>query len=201
MAKKKTAKSKRPTTWKGASRRTKLGVKLGPPKTVRIFVASPGDVAKERKILQELTWDLDNMLQGVAEVSVRFEGWENVVPSLGRAQSLINPSVDNADVFVGVMWNRFGTETGDFDSGTEEEFELALAKWKDHGEPWVLFYFSDLPCSLNTTAELDQKAKVLEFKEKVQAAGLTDKYSNLEEFRRKALRHLGSVLLRIICEK
>jgi hypothetical protein len=161
-------------------------------------VATPGDVSKERGILRELIEDFDLMFEGLEAINIRFVGWETVVPSLGRAQELINENLRSADIFVGIMWNRFGSSTGKFDSGTEEEFNVAFDLWKERGVPWVIFYFSDVPSVLNSAEETDQRKKVLEFKKTIQQHGLTDTYSDINEFRRKILRHLGHVIMRIL---
>jgi hypothetical protein len=161
-------------------------------------VATPGDVNKERSILRELIEDFDLMFEGLEAVNIRFVGWETVVPSFGRAQELINKKLRDADIFVGIMWNRFGSDTGKFDSGTEEEFNVAFNLWKELGVPWVIFYFSDVPSVLNSAEETDQRKKVLEFKKTIQQHGLTDTYSDINEFRRKILRHLGHVIMRIL---
>lgn len=168
------------------------------PNQVRVFVATPGDVSKERDIVRELLEDFDLMFEGLAAINIRFVGWETVVPSLGRAQELINKNLRRADIFVGIMWNRFGSATGKFESGTEDEFNIAFDLWKARGVPWVIFYFSDMPSVLNSAEETDQRKKVLEFKKMVQQQGLTDSYSDINEFRRKVLRHLGHVIMRIL---
>jgi len=168
------------------------------PNQIRVFVATPGDVSKERGILRELLEDFDLMFDGLETINIRFVGWETAVPSLGRAQELINKKLRHADIFVGIMWNRFGSDTGKFESGTEEEFNVAFDLWKERGVPWVIFYFSEVPSVLNSAEETDQRKKVIEFKEMVQKHGLTDTYSDINEFRRKILRHLGHVIMRIL---
>jgi hypothetical protein len=168
------------------------------PNQIRVFVATPGDVSKERSILRELIEDFDLMFDSLEAINIRFVGWETVVPSLGRAQELINKKLRHADIFIGIMWNRFGSSTGKFESGTEEEFNLAFDLWKERGVPWVMFYFSEVPSVLNSAEETDQRKKVLEFKAMVQKHGLTDVYSDINEFRRKVLRHLGHVIMRTL---
>ncbi len=155
------------------------------PNQIRVFVATPGDVSKERGILRELLEDFDLMFDGLETINIRFVGWETTVPSLGRAQELINKNLRRADIFIGIMWNRFGSSTGKFESGTEEEFNVAFDLWKERGVPWVIFYFSEIPSVLNSTEETDQRKKVIEFKEMVQKHGLIDTYSDINDFRRR----------------
>jgi len=138
------------------------------PNQIRVFVATPGDVSTERGILRELLEDFDLMFDGLETINIRFVGGETIVPSLGRAQESINKNLRRADIFVGIMWNRFGSDTGKFESGTEEEFKVAFDLWKERGVPWVIFYFSDVPSALNSAEETDQRKKVLAFKKTIQ---------------------------------
>ena len=52
------------------------------------------------------------------------------------------------DIFLGLLWNRFGSPAGEKDehgkpmTGTEEEFKLAYQAWKESGKkrPWIAVY-------------------------------------------------------------
>ncbi len=101
---------------------------------VSVFVASPGDVSDEREKLEEIINNLNiawSKEQGVRFDLVKFEthSW----PGFGEdAQAVINEQIPNDyDIFIGIMWNRFGTPTNRAGSGTEEEF---LRAKKRHDE-------------------------------------------------------------------
>jgi energy-coupling factor transporter ATP-binding protein EcfA2 len=121
-------------------------------KKLRIFVASPGDVAKEREAVHALTAEL-NREGNVADelgVTLKLLDWREVTPDTGRPEQVIlnELKVETWDIFVGILWLRFGMppgakdpETGeDFESGTEEEFSLAYNSWKKNRRPRILFY-------------------------------------------------------------
>ena len=58
--------------------------------------------------------------------------WEtHAYPNFGiDAQDVINEQIpDDYDLFVGIMWCRYGTPTGRAGSGTVEEFERAKARY------------------------------------------------------------------------
>ena len=79
--------------------------------------------------------DESNKILLDSDSDIRFElvMWEtDTFPSIGKdAQSIINEQIgDDYDIFVGLMWTRFGTPTPRAGSGTEEEFNLALEKLK-----------------------------------------------------------------------
>ena len=89
----------------------------------RIFIASPSDVAQERELAREIIARVSKA-QASRKIVLEARGWEDVAPGLGRPQALINPEVKQADLLVGILWKRFGTNTGVAESGTEEEFNI-----------------------------------------------------------------------------
>src|SRR5215831_14522923 len=109
----------------------------GPTRVIRVFIASPGDLAVERRAFKDVVDELNDGFGRGA--NVRFEplGWEDALSQVGRrSQSVINADVDACDVFVLVMWRRWGQEAPDaapYSSHTEEEFYRALARRENKG--------------------------------------------------------------------
>ena len=64
---------------------------------------------------------------------------------MGRPQGIINKQIGEYDIFIGMMWKRFGTPTGKAGSGTEEEFRLAYEYWETTKSVMILFYFCQAP--------------------------------------------------------
>jgi hypothetical protein len=87
---------------------------------------------------------------------------------LGRPQGVVNRQVGQFDVFIGIMWKRFGTPTGRAESGTDEEFNVALKSWKTTRTPRIMFYFSQAPYTLRSIEEAEQLRKVLQFRRRVE---------------------------------
>ncbi len=57
-------------------------------------------------------------------------------PSFGRPQSNINPYLDECDLFVGILWEKWGTPPGGdvtYSSGFEEEFERTRERRDKNG--------------------------------------------------------------------
>jgi len=164
-------------------------------KHFRIFVASPSDRAEERDIVTILVEELNRTVAAEKNIHLELIKWEtHVAPDMGRPQEIINRQIPPCDLFVGIMWNRFGTSTGTFDSGTEEEFNDAYERWKQTGKPRIMFYFRNTPYILNTAEEVEQVRLVLEFKGKLDKWGLTGKYTSVEDFQQKLRSHLINVL-------
>src|SRR6266850_1498313 len=112
----------------------------------RVFVASPSDVRVERDSMPSVINELNHTLEAlVPHAASRLElvRWEtHSFPGMGRPQGLINEQIGEFDIFVGILWQRFGTPTGKADSGTEEEFRRAYEKWLKEGRPHILLYFN-----------------------------------------------------------
>jgi hypothetical protein len=105
--------------------------------------------------------------------------------------------IGQCDLFVGIMWRRFGTPTGVAGSGTEEEFDQALRSWRRSGRPRMLCYFSRAPSQPpDTVADAEQLLKVTQFRAKVGEQGLAWRYSTDAEFKDLLREHLQNVLQR-----
>lgn len=116
---------------------------------ITIFVSSPNDVVEERENLEDIIKDINIVWdkQGVG-IRLNLVRWEtHSYPDIGAdAQAVINEQIDDYDIFIGIMWKRFGTPTGRAGSGTAEEFENAYKKFlKNPDKIKVMFYFNDAP--------------------------------------------------------
>ncbi|MEK7729287.1 MAG: SUMF1/EgtB/PvdO family nonheme iron enzyme, partial [candidate division KSB1 bacterium] len=121
---------------------------------LRLFLASPSDVAQEREYVRAVVNDLNKSGSGVADAQgIQFEvlGYDtHVSPNMGRPQGVTFDQLppDKWDLFIGILWQRFGSPTGaidphtgkEFESGSIEEFTRAYELWKQHGAPRILFY-------------------------------------------------------------
>lgn len=92
---------------------------------LKVFIASPGDLSDERKRARIVVDEINRTVGRTFDVQVDLIGWEDTLPGAGRPQALINQDVDACDLFVGMLWQRWGQATGEFSSGFEEEFERA----------------------------------------------------------------------------
>lgn len=117
------------------------------PKNIKVFLASPGDLAPERKIFKDR---IDELNKGFADaIDLEFVplGWEDVLATTGRRpQDVINREVDECDLFVLALHRRWGQKAPDskYTSYTEEEFYRAFNRWKKLKTPEVLVFFKDI---------------------------------------------------------
>jgi hypothetical protein len=155
-----------------------------------VFLASPGDVAAERRYVEEIIAELNRTVASDKGVLFQVVRWENdAFPGYGQdAQALINAQIAEMSkyaLFVGIMWNRLGTPTLRATSGTVEEFERAVQAWKQNKQPDIWFYFRQSASTLDTEDQLEQRKKVLAFRKDVQATGMPWTYKHPTDFRDK----------------
>lgn len=167
---------------------------------IRLFNASPGDVADERQALAEtVVPELGRILSAFAsvanspEVDLEAIRWEtHSWPDVGEdAQDVINRQLSDFDIFVGVMWKRFGTPTKRAGSGTGEEFERAYNLYSEYGLPRIMFYFRTAPFYPSSREEIEQLGKVFEFRERLEKLGVRYwEYNDPIDFERFVREHL-----------
>lgn len=179
------------------------------PRIVRIFVASPGDVSVERNRVELVIEELNRDLGDTLEVRLECIRWEKYVsPMMGRPEDVVLQQVklNDWDIFVGILWLKFGTPTGELDpstdrqylSGTEEEFSLAYKSWQKTGRPKILFYRCIRPPESVLQLEAQQYLRVSEFFNRFRAdkehPGIVRPYPSIEEFERRLREDLAYVV-------
>ncbi len=136
---------------------------------IRVFLASPGDLQDERRLASEAVEELNKGIASHFDCRVDLKGWEDTLPGSGRPQSIINRELDRCELFIGIMWKRWGTPPatqGSYTSGFEEEFELSATKLKKTGNPEMAMYFKEIPQEYLVDPGKNLK-KVLEFKKRI----------------------------------
>ncbi|MCA9035978.1 MAG: DUF4062 domain-containing protein [Planctomycetaceae bacterium] len=165
---------------------------------LEVFIASPGDVAPEREVLESVVAEFNLTWGDKHRVRLELVKWEtHSRPAIGEdAQDVINRQVgDEYDIFLGIMWGRFGTATARAESGTEEEFQRAYGRLKTGDQVQIMFYFKDagIPPS---RLDGEQIAKVQAFKKKIanEFGALYYQFETTDEFQTKARIHLSKVV-------
>jgi hypothetical protein len=160
-----------------------------------VFLASPSDVREERETVEEVIRDFNLAWSRSFGICLDLVRWEtHAFPGAGDdSQAVINDQIpDDYDVFMGIMWCRFGTPTGRAGSGTVEEFYRARERFKrDPSSIKLMFYFKDREAAPLHT-DPNQLVQVGEFQSALQADGvLYWQFSDPEHFRRLASIHLA----------
>lgn len=159
-------------------------------KEIQLFISCPGDINEEKKIIREVVDDWNRNIGSSNKLFILIKHWKlDSYPSLGRPQDLINSQVfDKSDIVVGVFWTYFGSSTGKFKSGTEEEIKRARSMGLE-----VMLYFSKRKTSLDSIST-EQYNNILKFKEEFKNSSLYWEYKSLKEFKKFFSNHLASLM-------
>lgn len=125
---------------------------------IRVFLSSPGDVADERKLAMKAIGQLQNDPLYKEKITIEAVAWDkpddstpllaSIDPQTAINNVMARPS--ECDIVVTIFWARMGTpldhsryqkpDGGQYLSGTEWEFEEALAAAQETGRPFVVVY-------------------------------------------------------------
>lgn len=172
---------------------------------LRIFVASPGDVRKERACLPEIVERLNRGIGRSDGVHLDLWRWEvDAAPELGEPQALINPEVDEADIVVVILWRRIGSPTSSARSGTVEEVKRSAARWQATGRPLVQVYVCKRPIAvsdLESDDALEQLRDLRGFLRGFEKSALMSEFSETEEFATRVHDNLQSAVRSLLSAK
>ena len=138
-------------------------------RVLRVFLASPGDLTEERKAIRQVVDEYNESLADNFGYHIELLGWEDTVAGYGRPQHIINEEVDRCDMFLGMIWKRWGTppdQDGRFSSGFQEEYEHSIARRERSKSPDISLFIKHVPDDLIADPGDDLK-RVLEFREKI----------------------------------
>ena len=141
---------------------------------IKVFVASPDDVKSERRRLEKVIQGQNQIWSRIFNARFELIRWEtHGKPGFGEyPQDVLNKELpDDYEVFIGVMWCKFGTPTGRAGSGTEEEFNRAYCRFKeDPSSVRIMFYFKEASISPGKIDPV-QLARLREFRKSLGSKG------------------------------
>lgn len=137
-----------------------------------LFVASPSDLQEERQAVDEIVQELNLGYGNHNNLMIEVLKWEtHSAPGISNfhSQDIINQDIGNEyDLFLGLLWKKFGTKTKSADSGTEEEFLLAYNRFMEGKENFqILFYFKTAPPKTMNDINWKDLQKIEEFKNSI----------------------------------
>lgn len=136
----------------------------------KALFASPSDLTEERVLFLSAIDEVNRVLGQLLKFHIEPLMWERSSASgidSHSTQHLISSDFgDDYDVFIGAYWQKYGTPTKDADSGTEEEFNKAYARFEKNPEDvQIMFFFKDLPSVPADELDIESITKIREFKE------------------------------------
>lgn len=164
-------------------------------KHIRVFLASPGDLQDERVAAKAMVDHINKMHSDFDGYHVDLVGWEDTLPQYGRAQAVINQDLETCELFVGMLWERWGTppnKDGSYTSGFEEEYEIAITSRRDRQRPEIFLFLKDMDPKLIRDPGGDAK-KVLAFRENL-VASKEIKYETIKDVRDFELKFMHAIV-------
>ena len=144
------------------------------PQSLRIFISSPNDVEVERQIALQVINRLGQKYQNSLVLKPIL--WEREpLRASGHFQDALDPG--SADIMVCILWSRLGSPLPETFStpdgrvgvtGTEWEFEHALAAIEEKGNPDLIVYRKTASLTTNVNDALKAK-QTIEQKEQLDA--------------------------------
>ena len=166
---------------------------------IRVFVSSPNDVKAERDLLDGVVDEINRTMGDAGSFVLQLFKWErNVIPQIDQTpQGVIDNQMPDCDVYLGILRTRFGTPTGNYGSGTEQEFRAALERFNNQGRPWISFYFYNGPVELRSREEREQYDKVCEFRDELERKGVVGRYKRTRGSRDAFVEQVRTNLIKL----
>ena len=182
---------------------------------VRIFVASPSDMSTERQRVEKVVNRLNHSTARGLGLFLEFADWSTYVrPSAAdRPESVILDQlpVETWDVFIGILWTRFGSPSGAEDpatgvpyaSGTEEEFKLAYRSWLHRKRPTIMVYRcarETLPLELDAEQFKAVRDFFKQFETGQEHPGIYKPFNEADDLEEQVQSHLTDLLFKQTAE-
>jgi Domain of unknown function (DUF4062) len=167
-------------------------------RTINLFLASPGDLVEERQLARRVVDEINLAVGRQINWRVELFGWEDTTPGFFRPQSRINEDVDRCDLFVGMLWKRWGQPPGDnkFQSGFEEEFERAKGRRVHESRPEIWLFLKSIDReALQDPGEGLKRVLAFRSKLSVEKTLMFKEFSAPDDWERQFRIHLSQHLL------
>ena len=166
-------------------------------RVIRVHVSSADDVRAEREVLDEVVSSINRTEGDAHGVHLEVFRWErDAVPQIGpgREEVLCGQS-EPCPIYLGIVSATLG------DGQTKREFDEALRRYQQAGEPWILIYFDDDARPGRTRDAARQWMDVIEFRERVEQQGVIGIYSGVrgkqDGFFERVSEHLRKLVHRL----
>ena len=170
-------------------------------KQLRVVIASPSDVKKEREALDKVIEEVNDITAEGLGLTLKTVRWEtDSYPGFhvdGIQEGLIDPIIKivDCDILICIFWKKFGTPIKKGGkTGTEHEFYKAYEAWKQNNKPYIMLYFNQKEYFPKTSDEIKQQLYIFKFKGNLPKEGFSWNYNGLEQFKELAYRHITKYL-------
>lgn len=167
--------------------------------TILAFLAYISDVEDEVKECSSVVKRVNSNMES-SEILIELKTWKDVPEDYGNPQQIINKYyVEKCDIFIGVIWKKWGTPTGQSNCGFKEEFLIAEKRFDETGIPNIWLYTKDVDESLLKEEEKVDYQKVKQFKEEIilKHKGFVVSFKDTQDLKDKILNRFTTFL----CER
>lgn len=167
--------------------------------TLRVFISSPSDVKAERGLTDRVIEKINETCKPLG-LLLEAETWEKLPPitpkpSEETIQEAINKQLSRCNVFILILYRRYGTvEKGYKKSNTEREIDIAIKMLEEKKRLMFLSYFRKLPKNVDPGA---QEKRVVTLRKRLTAKGIFySDYSDTNDFKDKLTHDIYKTIIR-----
>ena len=163
---------------------------------IRVFISCPGDVNPEKQIARNVCDSISKVYGESKNIKIKSIDWKNdIIPEITGegAQSVIDTQLGDYDydIYIGILWTRFGDKMDNGRTPTEWEFECALNRMRATGRPKIQFYFKTEEIFPRNSFEANQICEIVKFKEeRLQSTGYYNNFKQKEDFQRQVFEFI-----------
>jgi len=174
---------------------------------IKVFISCPSDVEKEKDIAVRACDSISRML-AKEKIAVKTIHWrKDVLPIItGQGpQKIIDGHLEGTeyDIYIGILWKKFGKPQDNGKTPTEGEFEDALLRYKQTQKPLITVFFKEKECLLHNQHETLQYLEVQKFREKIKSheLGIYNTFTTEIDFQEKVYETIHEFVKRLISIK
>ena len=137
-----------------------------------VLISCPSDVEVERDIVYEVCEEISADNENYKDIILSAIHWKNDVrPIMTKKTSQEEIDAQFAklkpDIYIGIMWKKYGERKIEGVSPTEHEFNIAYNNYIKFSRPQCMFIFSENSPSFPDQKEAEQLLEVAQFKNKL----------------------------------
>ena len=174
---------------------------------IKVFISCPSDVEYEKDIAVRTCESISRML-AKEKIAVKTIHWrKDVLPIItGEGpQKIIDKHLEGTeyDIYIGILWKKFGELQENGKTPTEGEFEDALLRYKQTWKPLITVFFKEKECLFHNQHETLQYLEVQKFREKIKSheLGIYNTFTTELDFQEKVYETIHEFVKRLISIK
>lgn len=167
---------------------------------LKMFVASPGDVAEERASVENIVKRINDILGETLHINLNIVSWENIPPTTNTEdvqEENINKKIKECHFFLLILYKRYGTIAKNArKSNTEREIDTIIECVKQEKKKQIISYFKEISSNEDPGPQ-EKKIKALQKKLAKDHHWFYKSYKDAHDFEIKLIHDLYNLLLKM----